>query len=73
MTPKEREEWKRAVNRLTGRQLFEKGDSKVLEEDEVGAEDEGESVDVSLYERVRAAEVEEEREEGTGVVLYDSD
>ncbi|KAI0306596.1 RWD-domain-containing protein [Multifurca ochricompacta] len=59
MTAKEREEYRRAATRLTGRQLFERdknlatSDAPLLEEGTV-------SVDVSLYERATTKEDDEE-------------
>lgn len=69
LTAKEREEWRKASIRLTGRQLFERG-GKNLEDD--GLLEEGtNSVDISQYER---DEVQEELEDGlTGLALSDSD
>ncbi|KAF7970011.1 hypothetical protein HWV62_25378 [Athelia sp. TMB] len=57
LTPKEREEWKRAAVRLSGRQLFEK--NRNLEEDTL-LEEGTVSVDFSQYERTKAEEEEEE-------------
>jgi len=67
MTPKEREEWKRAGARLSGRQLFER--NKILEEDTL-MEEGTVSVDASQYERTRTAEDEEE---DTRITFSDSD
>ncbi|KIM87049.1 hypothetical protein PILCRDRAFT_95926 [Piloderma croceum F 1598] len=57
LTPKEREEWKRAGTRLSGRQLFERNrnleDDNLLEEGTV-------SVDFSQYERTQTEEEDEE-------------
>jgi len=64
-TPKEREEWKRARQRLTGRQLFEKN---LHLEDEIVVEEGVVSVDFSQYDRTEAEEVEEE-----GLRFSDSD
>ncbi|KAJ7172500.1 RWD-domain-containing protein [Mycena filopes] len=67
LTAKEREEAKRIVGRLSGRQLFERNknleDETLLEEDAV-------SVDVSQYERTRRDEDEDEDE---GITFSDSD
>ena len=74
VTFKEREEWKRTQARLSGRQLFEKGGDQFGEEDvEKDADADAREVDASLFERVRANEREDEDEEKSGVVLYDSD
>lgn len=80
-TPKEREEWKRARQRLTGinhrsftqfsakrdsgRQLFEKN---LQLEEEIVVEEDVVSVDFSQYERTKAEELEEE-----GLIFSDSD
>jgi len=57
LTPKEREEWKRASTRLSGRQLFERNrnleDDNLLEEGTV-------SVDFSQYERTLTEEEDDE-------------
>jgi len=57
LTPKEREEWKRAGTRLSGRQLFERNrnleDDNLLEEGTV-------SVDFSQYERTQSEEDDED-------------
>lgn len=62
LSAKEREEWKKIANRLTGRQLFERNknleDESLMEEGTV-------SVDVSQYERVRDRGDEEEDEQVT--------
>jgi len=59
MTPKEREEWKRAATRLTGRQLFERNrnleDESLMEEGTI-------SVDISQYERTKTEEQEDEED-----------
>jgi hypothetical protein len=74
MTPREREEWKRTQARQSGRQLFEKGGARFGEEDvEKDADADAKEVDASLFERVRASERQDEDEEKSGVVLYDSD
>jgi len=65
MTSKEREEWKKAGTRLTGRQLFE-GDKNL--EDEALIEEGVVSVDFSQYERTR-----EEDEQEIGLTFSDSD
>jgi len=57
LTPKEREEWKRAATRLTGRQLFER--NRNLEEDNL-MEEGTISVDFSQYERRQDGEDEDE-------------
>jgi len=57
LTPKEREEWKRAGMRSTGRQLFER--NKNLEEEAL-MEEGTVSVDISQYERTGAAERDED-------------
>ncbi|KAG6897799.1 hypothetical protein C0992_010875 [Termitomyces sp. T32_za158] len=67
LTPKEREESKRLASRLTGRQLFERGDKNL--EDDTLLEEGTVSVDASQYER---QEVEEE-EEDEGVTFSDSE
>ncbi|KAF5331128.1 hypothetical protein D9619_005562 [Psilocybe cf. subviscida] len=59
LSPKEREEWKRAQGRLSGRQLFER--NKVTTEDENLLEEGVVSVDFSQYERTRMEEEEEDR------------
>ncbi|KAG6868367.1 hypothetical protein C0993_004013 [Termitomyces sp. T159_Od127] len=66
-TPKEREEFKRLASRLSGRQLFERGDRNL--EDDTLLEEGTVSVDASQYER---EEVEEEQED-EGVTFSDSD
>jgi len=66
LTPKEREEWKRAGTRLTGRQLFER--NRNLEEDNL-MEEGTVSVDFSQYERTQA----EEEDEDDRVRFSDSD
>ncbi|KAJ7709930.1 RWD domain-containing protein [Mycena rosella] len=66
-TPKEREETRRIVGRLSGRQLFEK--NKNLEEDTL-LEEGTVSVDISQYERTRR---EEDEEEDEGITFSDSD
>ncbi|KAG6866896.1 hypothetical protein C0991_003811 [Blastosporella zonata] len=67
LTPKEREEFKRVGLRLTGRQLFERGDRNL--EDDTLLEEGTVSVDISQYER---AGIEEEQED-EGVTFSDSD
>ncbi|KAJ7155989.1 RWD-domain-containing protein [Mycena crocata] len=69
LTPKEREETKRIVGRLSGRQLFER--NKVLDEDTL-LEEGTVSVDVSQYERTRREEEDGEEEE-EGITFSDSD
>ncbi|CAA7271720.1 unnamed protein product [Cyclocybe aegerita] len=56
-TPKEREEWRKASTRLSGRQLFEK--NKNLEDENL-VEEGSVSVDFSQYERTRQEEQQEE-------------
>jgi hypothetical protein len=76
LTFKEREEWRRAQARLTGRQLFEKGGDRFGEEDVekvADADADAMEVDAGLFQRVRASEREDQDEERSGVVLYDSD
>jgi len=58
LSPKERDEWKKAGVRSTGRQLFEK--NKNLE-DETIVEEDAVSVDISQFERTTAEEIEDER------------
>jgi len=67
LTPKEREEWKRATTRLTGRQLFERG--RNLEEDNL-MEEGTISVDFSQYDRTTA---EEQDDDDDCVRFSDSD
>ncbi|KAG6890716.1 hypothetical protein C0995_005089 [Termitomyces sp. Mi166 len=67
LTTKEREELKRVASRLTGRQLFERGDRNL--EDDALLEEGTVSVDASQYER---QEIEEEQED-EGVTFSDSD
>jgi len=67
LTPKEREEWKRAGTRLTGRHLFER--NRNLEEDNL-MEEGTVSVDFSQYERTQA---EEQEDEDDHVRFSDSD
>ncbi|KAF9264702.1 RWD domain-containing protein [Marasmius fiardii PR-910] len=67
LTPREREEWKRALARLSGRQLFER--NKNLEEENL-MEEGTVSVDFSQYERRQR---EEEREEEERITFSDSD
>ncbi|KAG5715242.1 RWD domain-containing protein [Termitomyces sp. T112] len=67
LTPREREEFKRVTSRLTGRQLFERGDKNL--EDDTLLEEGTVSVDASQYER---QEIEEEQED-EGVTFSDSD
>jgi len=66
LTPKEREEWKRAGTRLSGRQLFER--NRNLEEDNL-MEEGTVSVDFSQYERTKVNEEVEEQ----GLDFSDSD
>jgi len=66
LTPKERDEWKKVGTRLSGRQLFERGD-KNLEDDNL-LEEGTVSVDISQYERTR---VDDESDDG--VTFSDSD
>lgn len=84
LTPKEREEWKKAGSRLSGitflccslqhaeatigRQLFERGGKNL--EDDVLLEEGTVSVDIRQYERNR---VDEEQEDADGVTFSDSD
>ncbi|KAF8077970.1 RWD-domain-containing protein [Lyophyllum atratum] len=68
LTPKEKEEWKRVGSRFSGRQLFERGD-RSLDDDDALLEEGTVSVDISQYERTR---IEEEQEE-EGVTFSDSD
>ncbi|KAF5381001.1 hypothetical protein D9615_003932 [Tricholomella constricta] len=67
LTAKEREEWKRVGLRLSGRQLFERGDKNL--EDDTLLEEGTVSVDISQYERT-AIEDEDDEE---GVAFSDSD
>ncbi|KAG6818137.1 hypothetical protein H0H87_000042 [Tephrocybe sp. NHM501043] len=67
LTPKEKEEFKRIGSRLTGRQLFERGDRNL--EDDTLLEEGTVSVDVSQYERTG---IEEDQEE-EGVTFSDSE
>ncbi|KAJ7109352.1 hypothetical protein C8R44DRAFT_833872 [Mycena epipterygia] len=69
LTPKEREEMKRIVGRLSGRQLFER--NKNLEEDTL-LEEGTVSVDISQYERTRG-EDDSDEEEHEGITFSDSD
>ncbi|KAF9464676.1 RWD-domain-containing protein [Collybia nuda] len=57
LTPKERDEWRRVGTRLSGRQLFERGDKNL--EDDTLLEEGAVSVDVSQFERVRVEEEED--------------
>ncbi|KAG6832397.1 hypothetical protein H0H92_002665 [Tricholoma furcatifolium] len=66
-TPKEREEFRRVTTRLSGRQLFERGDRNL--EDDTLLEEGAVSVDISQYERVGI----EEEQEDEGVTFSDSD
>ncbi|KAH9484314.1 RWD domain-containing protein 1 [Psilocybe cubensis] len=66
LTPKEREEWKRASTRLSGRQLFER--NKIVE-DETLVEEGAVSVDVSQYERTK----DEDEEQDEALTFSDSD
>ncbi|KAF8894593.1 RWD-domain-containing protein [Infundibulicybe gibba] len=66
LSAKEKEEWKRAGTRLSGRQLFER--HKNLEDDNL-IEEGVTSVDASQYERTRI----EEEQEDEGVTFSDSD
>ncbi|KAJ2937049.1 hypothetical protein H1R20_g34, partial [Candolleomyces eurysporus] len=67
LTPKEREEYKKAQQRLSGRQLFER--NKNLDtQDEALIEEGTVSVDISQYERTR-----EEEEQDEGITFSDSD
>ena len=86
LTPKEREEWKKAGSRLSGimflcctlqqtevtsgRQLFERG-GKNLEDDDVLLEEGTVSVDIRQYERNRVDEEQEDAD--AGVTFSDSD
>ncbi|KAF7304863.1 RWD-domain-containing protein [Mycena kentingensis (nom. inval.)] len=67
LTPKEREEFRRATTRLTGRQLFERNTN--LDEDSL-MEEGTVSVDVSQYDR---ATRNDEPEEDEGLTFSDSD
>ncbi|KAG6911509.1 hypothetical protein DXG01_014583 [Tephrocybe rancida] len=67
LTPKEREEFKRVGSRLTGRQLFERGDKNL--EDDTLLEEGTVSVDIRQYER---AGIEDDQED-EGVAFSDSD
>lgn len=67
LTPKERDEWKKAAVRLSGRQLFER--NKALEEDML-LEEGTVSVDASQYERPKTGENEEDDD---GITFSDSD
>jgi len=67
LTQREREEWKRASTRLTGRQLFER--NRNLEEDNL-MEEGSVSVDFSQYERTHA---EDQEDEDDRVRFSDSD
>ncbi|KAJ7452449.1 RWD-domain-containing protein [Mycena galericulata] len=67
LTPKEREEIKRSVGRLSGRQLFER--NKNLEEDAL-LEEGTVSVDISQYERTGR---EDDEAEDEGITFSDSD
>ncbi|KAG1853700.1 RWD-domain-containing protein [Suillus subalutaceus] len=70
LSPKEREEWKRAATRPTGRQLFEK--NKNLEHDDDSFVEEGTvSVDISQYDRSQLRADEDEDDDG--VHFSDSD
>ncbi|TFK54906.1 RWD-domain-containing protein [Heliocybe sulcata] len=69
MTPKEREEYKKAQTRPSGRQLFER-DKTLAATDESLVEEGTVSVDFSQYERRKAQEEEEEEEH---VEFSDSD
>ncbi|KAJ2916017.1 hypothetical protein MD484_g4383, partial [Candolleomyces efflorescens] len=67
LSAKEREEYKRAQQRLSGRQLFER--NKNLDtQDEALIEEGTVSVDISQYERTR-----EEEQEDEGITFSDSD
>ncbi|RXW24116.1 hypothetical protein EST38_g1712 [Candolleomyces aberdarensis] len=67
LTAKEREEYKKAQQRLSGRQLFER--NKNLDtQDEALIEEGTVSVDISQYERTR-----EEEEQDEGITFSDSD
>ncbi|KAF5315693.1 hypothetical protein D9611_004675 [Ephemerocybe angulata] len=67
LTPKEREEFKKAQTRLSGRQLFER--NKNLDaQDEALIEEGTVSVDISQYERTR-----EEEDQDEGITFSDSD
>jgi len=68
LTPKEREEIKRIVGRLSGRQLFER--NKNLEEDTL-LEEGTISVDISQYER--ASRDDDGEDEDEGITFSDSD
>lgn len=67
LTPKEREEYKKAQTRLTGRQLFERNKNAAAQDEEL-IEEGTVSVDISQYERT--AEKEEQDE---GIAFSDSD
>ena len=56
LPPKEREEVRKMATKMTGRQLFERGGSVEVEEEDGG----GESVDVSKYDRTAPREPAEE-------------
>lgn len=71
---KEREEWRRRRDRLSGRQLFETSKvSATSDEALIGAED-ATSVDVSKYSREERDRLRwEEEQEGAGIALDESD
>jgi len=75
MAPKDREDWRRRRERLTGKQLFET--SAILVNSDEGLYDDGTAVDISQYsreerERERRQEEEEEERRRRGLV-EDSD
>ncbi|KAJ3540918.1 hypothetical protein NMY22_g4104 [Coprinellus aureogranulatus] len=67
LTPKEREEYKKAQTRLTGRQLFERNKNAAAQDEEL-IEEGTTSVDISQYERTK-----EEEEQEDGITFSDSD
>ncbi|KAJ8487136.1 hypothetical protein ONZ51_g4358 [Trametes cubensis] len=69
LSPKEREEYKKMLTRLSGRQLFERDRTLGIQDENLNDED-AVSVDISQYDRTTR---EEEEEEEDRVTFSDSD
>ncbi|SCZ96950.1 BZ3500_MvSof-1268-A1-R1_Chr4-2g06885 [Microbotryum saponariae] len=62
LPPKEREEAKKFRSKLSGRQLFEKGDPSLVTSDSGFEEEDGVEVDTSLYERTERLNLTDEED-----------
>ncbi|KDE03067.1 hypothetical protein MVLG_06427 [Microbotryum lychnidis-dioicae p1A1 Lamole] len=63
LPPKEREEAKKFRSKLSGRQLFEKGDPSLVTSDSGFEDEDGVEVDTSLYERTERLNLTDEDDE----------